>query len=82
MAGNTRVDWALGHAAVNGRFGYRDLASILNARPPAPRQTASETRSLAQGTSAWAQITNPPTAAAATTSDAGEGRGDGSVAKP
>ena len=57
VAGNTRVDWALGHAAVNGRFGYRDLASILNAHPPAPRQSASETRSLAQGTSGWAQIT-------------------------
>lgn len=56
VAGNTRVDWALGHAAVNGRFGYRDLASILNAHPPAPRQSASETRSLAQGTSGWAQI--------------------------
>ena len=56
IAGNTRVDWALGHAAVNGRFGYRDLSSILNAHPPAPRQTASETRSLAQGTGGWAKI--------------------------
>ena len=34
VAGNTRVDWALGHAAVNGRFGWKDLASILNAHPP------------------------------------------------
>ena len=32
VAGNTRVDWALGHAAVNGRFGWQDLSSILNAQ--------------------------------------------------
>lgn len=84
VAGNPRVDWALGHAAVNGRFGYRDLSSILNAHPTALRQTASETRSLAQGTSAWAKITT--TRATATTSDldpeatpptAGDGDGDG-----
>ena len=58
VAGNTRVDWALGHAAVNGRFGWRDLSSIVNAHPPVARQTASESRSLAQGTSGWAKITN------------------------
>jgi transposase len=59
VAGNARVDWALGHAAVNGRFGWRDLSSILNARPPATTRTASESRSLAQGTSGWAKITRP-----------------------
>jgi transposase len=57
VAGNARVDWALGHAAVSGRFGWRDLSSILNAHPPAPWQRASEFRSLAQGTSGWAKIT-------------------------
>ena len=56
VAGNTRVDWALGHAAVNGRFGYKDLASILNAHPPVTTRQAGESRSLAQGTSGWAQI--------------------------
>jgi transposase len=91
VAGNARVDWALGHAAVNGRFGYRDLSSILNAQPPAARQTASETRSLAQGTSAWAKITATGTPAAGATSggvdaDAADGvpgdnDGDGSAVK-
>ena len=28
VAGNPRVDWALGHAAVNGRFGYKDLEVV------------------------------------------------------
>jgi len=59
MAGNTRVDWALGHAAVNSRFGSSDLASILNAHPPATTRQAGESQSLAQGTSGWAQINNP-----------------------
>jgi transposase len=58
VAGNTRVDWALGHAAVHGRFGHKDLASILNAHPPATTRQATETRSLAQGTSSWARITH------------------------
>jgi len=56
VAGNTRVDWALGHAAVNGRFGHSDLASILNAHPPTTTRRATESRSLAQGTSSWARI--------------------------
>ena len=56
VAGNSRVDWALGHAAVNGRFGYKDLASILNAHPPVTTRQAGESRSLAQGTSSWARI--------------------------
>ena len=54
-----RVGWALGHAAVTGRFGEGDLASILayqaTARP-GPTHTASEHRSLAQGTGGWAQL--------------------------
>ena len=41
VAGNTRVDWALGHAAVNGRFGHDDLASILNAHPPTTTRQAA-----------------------------------------
>ena len=60
FAGNGRVDWALGHAAVNGRFGWRDLSSIVNAHPPAARQSASESASLSQGTSGWAKITAGP----------------------
>jgi transposase len=60
VAGNARVDWALGHAAVNGRFGWKDLSSILNAQQSAQQQArrATETRSLSQGTAGWAKITN------------------------
>ena len=59
VAGNTRVDWALGHAAVNGRFGWKDLSSILNAQQSAQQaRRATETRSLSQGTAGWAKITN------------------------
>ena len=50
------VDWALGHAAVTGRFAEGDVASILAHRSrsaPGPAQRASEDHSLAQGTSAW-----------------------------
>lgn len=51
------VDWALGHAAVHGRFAEADLASILDhhrSRPNPARQQASEDRSLTQGTHGWA----------------------------
>lgn len=54
-----KVDWALGHAAVNSRFAEADLASILthHARiQPGPRHQASESRSLTQGTSAWSAL--------------------------
>jgi transposase len=53
------VDWALGHAAVHGRFAEADLASILDhhatGRPSTGEHRASEDSSLTQGTSAWAQ---------------------------
>ena len=76
VAGNSRVDWALGHAAVNGRFGHKDLASILNAHPPITTRRAGESRSLAQGTSSWAQISRRPNPAAT------EVRGDRVSAAP
>lgn len=53
------VDWALGHAAVNGRFGERDLLSILDHHARAstgPVHQASEQHSLTQGTASWAQL--------------------------
>jgi hypothetical protein len=57
------VDWALGHAAVHGRFAEADLPSILDhhhdhhaRRPGAGEHRASESRSLTQGTSAWARL--------------------------
>jgi hypothetical protein len=53
------VDWALGHAAVHGRFAEADLSSILDhhaRQPKAGEHRASEDSSLTQGTSAWAQL--------------------------
>jgi len=54
-----KVDWALGHAAVNSRFAEADLGSIVShhARTrTGPRHQASETRSLTQGTGAWSAL--------------------------
>lgn len=53
------VDWALGHAAVHGRFAEADLSSILDHLARAPKtgeHQASEDSSLTQGTSAWARL--------------------------
>lgn len=55
----SEVDWALGHAAVHGRFAEADLASILDHHATAPadaQHRAGEDRSLTQGTSAWARL--------------------------
>jgi hypothetical protein len=55
----TAVDWALGHAAVNARFGEHDLASILehHARTRAgDLHRAGEDHSLTQGTASWAAL--------------------------
>ena len=52
LVGGVQVDWALGHAAVNARFGEHDLASILDhhARSrPGELHRAGEDRSLTQG---------------------------------
>ncbi len=49
----TEVDWALGHAAVNARFGEHDLASILDHQA---RTRAGENHSLTQGTASWAAL--------------------------
>jgi hypothetical protein len=51
------VDWALGHAAVHGRFAEADLSSILDHHrgprtEPGGEHRASEDSSLTQGTSA------------------------------
>lgn len=59
LVGAAEVDWALGHAAVNARFGEHDLASILDHRArtrPGPTHRAGEERSLTQGTSGWAAL--------------------------
>ncbi|MCR1781856.1 IS21 family transposase [Nocardioides carbamazepini] len=57
------VDWALGHAAVHGRFAEADLSSILDhhhgrgaRQPAAGEHRAGEERSLTQGTAAWARL--------------------------
>ncbi len=59
LVGGVDVDWALGHAAVNARFGEGDLASILDhhARSTTgPTHRAGEDRSLTQGTAGWAAL--------------------------
>ncbi|MEP6816436.1 MAG: IS21 family transposase, partial [Marmoricola sp.] len=56
------VDWALGHAAVHGRFAEADLASILDHHARAhtgEHRRAGEDHSLTQGTSAWAGLGHP-----------------------
>jgi len=53
------VDWALGHAAVHGRFAEADLSSILDHHARVPKvgeHRASEDSSLTQGTSALARL--------------------------
>jgi transposase len=55
----TEVDWALGHAAVNARFGEHDLASILAHHAgtrAGDRHRAGEDHSLTQGTASWAAL--------------------------
>jgi transposase len=64
------VDWALGHAAVHGRFAEADLASIIAHRAGArqaagPVCTAGEDRSLTQGTGSWAALGTASTVGAA-----------------
>jgi hypothetical protein len=63
IAGTEQVDRALGDAALSGRFAHGDLASILNANVRrTTTHAADETRSLTQGTSAWAGLGNEPAA--------------------
>jgi hypothetical protein len=53
------VDRALGQAAAAGRFGEGDLAAILTCQAQAaggPAAWASETHTLAQGTTGWARF--------------------------
>jgi hypothetical protein len=58
IVGTQRVDWALGHAGVMGRFAEGDLASILDHQAKANdgASKASETNSLQTGTAAWAVL--------------------------
>ena len=73
------VDWALGHAAVNARFGETDLASILAHRArthPGLVHQAGEDRSLAQGTAVWSAL---PATSTGTTTGATTGTGPDDV---
>ena len=56
LHGQIRVDWALGHAAMFGRFADGDLASILAADPPGHRRRADDVHSLQPGTAAWGRL--------------------------
>jgi transposase len=61
IAGTAEVDKALGNAAFHGRFAHQDLASILNANiQRTTTHAADETRSLTQGTGAWAAMGTGP----------------------
>jgi hypothetical protein len=56
LSGAEPVNWALGHAAVYGRFADGDLASILAHRASSgdgEATRASEAHSLQPGTGAW-----------------------------
>lgn len=56
LHGTAAVDWALGHAAVMGRFGDGDLASIIAHQAAAKAgeaRRASDDHTLQPGTSAW-----------------------------
>jgi transposase len=56
LHGAVVVDQALGHAALTGRFGEGDLASVITHQASAPATTwrrADEAASLQVGTSAW-----------------------------
>ena len=54
LSGVEAVNWALGHAAVYGRFAEADLASILAHRSGGGEPTrAGEDHTLQPGTSAW-----------------------------
>ncbi len=56
IIGAERVDWALGHAGVMGRFADGDLESIIDHRASAKAgaaSQASEGHSLQPGTAAW-----------------------------
>lgn len=67
LVGRADLDWALGHAAVHGRFATGDLGSMLAARDlDLVRRGADEDTSLAQGTSGWTCL-----AAASSTGEAG-----------
>ena len=53
LHGRERVDWALGHAAIYGRFAEDDLASILASPPPGDVRSADDGHSLQDGTRVW-----------------------------
>ncbi len=56
LHGTATVDWALGHAAVMGRFGEGDLASIIAhhaSASPGEAKRAGDDHTLQPGTSSW-----------------------------
>lgn len=59
LSGPETVNWALGHAAVYGRFAERDLASIIAHRAASvsgAAKRASEDHTLQAGTDAWKEF--------------------------
>jgi len=59
LSGIEAVNWALGHAAVYGRFAEGDLTSIIAWRAATTSgdpQQAGEDHSLQAGTDAWKEF--------------------------
>jgi hypothetical protein len=72
-----RVNWALGHAGVTGRFAEGDLAAILahqHTATPGPAHRAGEHASLAQGTAGWSRLEAAAPAGSSASSSTGGGQ--------
>jgi hypothetical protein len=62
LLGAEQLGWAIGHAAVTGRFAEGDVAALAAhhaTATPGPSCAAGEEHTLAQGTAGWAGFGGP-----------------------